>query len=43
MEGERWIPTFGMIYCGGGNDRSLSRMRIKDIKEVMRLPRGALK
>jgi len=28
-----------MIYCGAGNDRSLSRMKMKDIKVVMRLPR----
>ena len=37
MEGGIWITTFGMIYGGDGNDRSLSRMRMKDIKEVMRL------
>ena len=29
----------GNDIWGGGTGRSLSRMKIKDIKEVMRLPR----
>jgi len=34
-----WIHTFvGMTEIGSGNGRSLNRMKMKDIKEVMKLP-----